>query len=642
MGIMLKINEKYLRCLKVGASDVYRKFSPQFDSLFNAQEVARNDEEFERMYVKDADFEQQLEEFRNSHADLVRFSVGYTGIGKSTSIRHCFGLGISREPYLNQEKKEIVFQTSLDGYQVKDMEKFDLAARISAVCSKLEKVHPELKALMKTPSGKQEFYEFIQRHTGFALEKINPVDAMDMDEEELVREKLRSAYKESPYEFQANKLKFYIKKQYENYERLIIILDDIESLPSNFQTEIISYYLKLHDCMKNTDYPTNGHYHVNLLISIRPHTYRICKKSREIETFTFNEPTILKKESVDLEKLFEKRFKYYTEHLSEPIGNIETWNECYNVLSKLNRVFEGKYKEMICNLCFMNVRESLASYARIFANRFWVQKNKQRTDSFSVMFPDYALNNITVVRALACNEEAVYWGDSSVLPNIFYTTLEEDGDYSIYCLLVMRYFQRRLRDVYGLNTEALINIKNEWNNIFGEIFTAKFIVALEELFEKKILRKSINDVDDVTTLDDRESLKDDSLLYISCKGIELMKMLRRDSVLLEMLREDVWRDYTNREYTELPSSELMKAGEQEMIYQDLLEYVDYLCEREEDILSSVRIAGKMEQYRSAFGNTAVTSFLLEGVKNSLNYSGFMENLEETYRHVKNKVNNIMR
>ena len=36
MGIMLKINEKYLRCLKVGASDVYRKFSPQFDSLFNA------------------------------------------------------------------------------------------------------------------------------------------------------------------------------------------------------------------------------------------------------------------------------------------------------------------------------------------------------------------------------------------------------------------------------------------------------------------------------------------------------------------------------------------------------------------------------------------------------------------------------
>ena len=282
MSSFEKINEKYARDYRVGTNDIYRKFSTQFDKLFNAQEIARNDKEFEKMYVHDRDFELQIEEFRNSKTNLVKFCVGYTGIGKSTSIRHCFEIGVSREPYLNFEKKEIVFHTCLDGYQVENMKKFDLAARIATVCTRFEKEYPELKIFMRTTEGKKKLYEFIERHTCFALEKIDPIAAMDMDENELIKEKLRGAYKESQYEFQANRLKFYIKKFYDKFEHLIIILDDVESLPSKYQTAVIKSFLKLHDCMKNTDYPDNGKYYVNLLISIRPHTYRIYRNSREI------------------------------------------------------------------------------------------------------------------------------------------------------------------------------------------------------------------------------------------------------------------------------------------------------------------------------------------------------------------------
>lgn len=285
MSDMFKINKNVKRNFEIGESDIYRKFSEQFDNLFNAEEVAKDEKEFEEIYVADEDFENQIKVFRNSYTDMIKFCVGYTGIGKTTSIRHCFELGISREVHINSEKGELVFPTFLDGYQTDNIQKFDLSKRISAVCTELEIRHPELRELLKTEDGKTEFYEFIRRHTSFALENIDHIDTMDMDEQQLIKERLRGAYRESPFEYQANRLKFYIMKNYNKYKRLIIILDDIESLPEKYQSETIAKFLKFHECMRNTDYPNNQEYYINLLISVRPHTYRIYRNNRKIETF---------------------------------------------------------------------------------------------------------------------------------------------------------------------------------------------------------------------------------------------------------------------------------------------------------------------------------------------------------------------
>ncbi len=594
--------------------------------------------------MSDDDFEKQIERFRTSETDMAKFCVGYTGIGKTTSLRHCFDLGVSNEAHINTLRKEVIFPTFLDGYQISDMEKFDLSARIAAVCTKLEEENPNLRNVLKTDEGKKDFYTFIRNHTAFALENIDPIYAMDIDENQLIIEKLKGAYKESPFEFQANRLKYYIKMNYDKYQRLVIVLDDIESLPENCQRETISKYLKLYSCMKNTDYPESHKYSVNLLISVRPHTYRILNTSRHIETYPISEPAVLKKKSVDLDTIFERRFNYYTEHSTRVIGNIDTWKICYNELMKMNRIFEGKYKDMIKNLCFMNIREALAQYSKVFANRFWVQKNKNKDDVFTITAPEYSFNNINVIRALACNEDPIFCGtEETIIPNIFYTSEEED--LSIYCLLIMKYFfKKRGIESYGLNAEKLGDIIEEWKNIFGENIVSKFIKALQFLFERKILRKSIKDFDDIKTLDTKESLNDNSRLYISPRGYEMFEMIGRDSVLLEMLRESAWRDYENRKYSQLSSSELMKQSKQDEIFKDLLEYIDYLCEMEDDILSIVKVYEKRENYKKAFGQTSISLELLKGVKNSLDYSGiiFYNDISHQYRNVKAKGFNLMK
>lgn len=639
MSKMIKINERFKRNQELGENDIYRKFSDQFDNLFNAEEVARNKEEFEQLYVNDHDFEYQVERFRRASSHMVKFCVGYTGIGKTTSLRHCFGLGVGNEVYIDKENKALIFPTFLDGYRVNDITRFNLSNRVSAVCSYLEEEYNDLLELMRTEEGKSEFYDFIRRHVPHILENVSPVEQMDLDEHEKIRKKLNGAYENDPFEFQASRLKFYIKKKSHLLKNFIIILDDIETLPEEWQERTIQDFIRLQRIMKETDYSDEYEYYVKLIISVRPHTYRILNKAQKSRPIQISESAIMKRTVVDLDLFFQRRFDYYTKESCRNIGNIETWKECYCRLMDMNKAFDGQYKEMIQALCFLNVREALASYSRVFANRFWVQKNKPKESIFSINTSEYKFNNINVIRALACKEEQVYWGeDDTIIPNIFYTTEEED--LSIYCLLVLKYFWRKRGYAeYGINAENIENVRKEWVEIFGTNITSKFIKAMRFLFSKKVLRKSIKDFDDMKTLDQLESLKDESMLYISPRGNEMYEMFSRDSVLLEMLRESAWRDYENRNYSEKTSSELMLESKQIDIFKDLLEYIGYLCEMEQDVLATVKLLGKGEEYKKAFSDEPVVQELLMGVKNSMDYSGIIlqEDMYQRYQKIREKV-----
>ena len=132
---MRKLNEGEIKHgQNVGGNDIWRKFKRQFSKLFDANEIARSDKEFYSFYVNDTDFEEQMKMFQETDVDEARFCVGYTGIGKTTSIRYCLDLGINNQATIDVERKRIVFPTFLDGYQAEDAKRIDLSKRIAAVC----------------------------------------------------------------------------------------------------------------------------------------------------------------------------------------------------------------------------------------------------------------------------------------------------------------------------------------------------------------------------------------------------------------------------------------------------------------------------------------------------------------------------
>lgn len=464
-----------------------------------------------------------------------------------------------------------------------------------------------------------------------------------MNENDLIKERLRGAYRKNSFEFQANKLKFYLKHKYNLYNQLVIILDDIESLPENKQIELIAKYLKLQECMQNTDFPNESNFYIKILISVRPQTYRIARRNRSIKAFPVGDYPILKRKAVSLDSVFEKRFNYYTEKYARPIGNKDTWDDCYKELISMNQAFDGQYKDMISNLCFMNIREALSSYSRVFANRYWVQKNKVKEEYFTISMSEYSFNNINVIRALACNEEKVFWGDTdSVVPNIFLTTKAED--LSMFCLLVICYFVDRRGIEYGVDAEEFSKIKEEWRDTLGSEILIKMQQALGFLLEQEIICKSILDLNDRDGENSGNFISDKSRLYISPRGDEMFAMFSRDSVLLEMLRENVWRDYENKDYSDECSSDLMKKGKQDEIFKDLLEYIDSLCEEENRIRGLAKILKREVEYESVFGNYPVVYSLLTGVKKSMEYSGYMNvsSLADRYNELNDKILSMMK
>lgn len=627
----LKINSKYTQNTQNNENDIYRKFSIEFESLFSPDDIAKNDQEFDDIYVHDYDFERSLSSLLSSKVSMAKFCVGYTGIGKTTSIRYCLDLKTRNTPFLNTKRRMVVFPTFLDGYRLEEMENFDLSKRVSSVCRKFETEYPDLREYMRTYEGKKEFYDFMYNHNDFALENLDYIESMDLPEEEYIKLSLNEAYKKDEFIFHANRLKFYIKKKQKDFGRLVILLDDIETLPQEWQRKIIKKFLKLFDCMKNTDYDSTYIYNINLLISMRPHTHRFLYGDRDIEAYPLSNP-ILKTVAVDLSDLFKKRFDFYSKkyRTKNTIGNISSWKYCYDEVMKMNSAFDGKYKIMIQKLCFFNIRESLSVYAKVFSNRFWIQKNKPKADAFSVLSDEYNFNNINVIRALACNENSVFFATKeSYIPNIFFTT--RNYDYTIPCLLIMKYFiEKRDGDDYGINSQELKSIKEEFSSVFTNNYVEIFVEMITYLFENKILRKSIFDSEDMSNI---EIIEEKSKLYISPRGNELFEMLSRDSVLFELLRECSWREYENREYSFLSSYELTKTKDYIIIYRDLLEYIEYLCEKEDEIYSEGILRDKYQNFHYLFGDTPMVTYLLDGVIKSIKYIEDEETKKEINRRI---------
>lgn len=105
---------------------------------------------------------------------------------------------------------------------------------------------------------------------------------------------------------------------------------------------------------------------------------------------------------------------------------------------------------------------------------------------------------------------------------------------------------------------------------------------------------------------------------MSSKGTEMWNMFGRDSVLLEMFREEVYRDYTKFDFDERASQEAIRN--QEDIFLDCLRFIEYLSYQEEDLISRIEADEKKERFKRMF-EKSVAQQLLTGVENSMKYSG---------------------
>lgn len=612
---LAKINQLTVNQTFISSSSSFDRLKRPLNYFLNPDAGNKDIAELNQCCVADEKTEEALKELLHEAMDSITVLIGYQGIGKSTDIRHSYQI-MNDAIKLDKEHSTVIFPSFfrgvVSGISTKDVSavfsdiRNDLAKKICAVCEALEDEIPDLISNFTSEVGKEKFFELFKQTNPKALANYNSL------ERESKEQKVANAYKNDYFIYIATKLKYYLSCPLCNYHKILIILDDIESLPDiGYQKQMVSQYMRLYACLRNLPIMDESEkVYIKVLLSVRPLTYRLLKN----EKIQINARNIYKLESVDLKKYFEKKYTLLPSNTREK----EEWKNAYDILVHLSEKFEGKYANMIKRLVYMNIRETFKVYYDILGNFTWLARDSSTNEGKI----EYIINNITVIRALACNVGKVYYNDiESLIPNIFYDTTDKEN--LLLGLYIISYFVQKQHGIweYGENAVSVQKICVEFQDIFGKenIDKEKLMEHINYLYETGILNVSIMDRSEYG----KDKLLEANLIHLSSKGYEIWSMLSADSVSMEMYREDFYQEYDRQEGGNqfLSSYELMDLNMQLLAFLLVYAMIREFCLIEKNKIEMAINNGTYGKYLSWFGSEPIVSHLKKGVDNSVSYSG---------------------
>lgn len=610
----------------IAKSDIYTRYRVAFDKLLTLDDMTMPYGPGDMFYVSDSDFEEDIRAVLNDTDDSMSVVIGYGGVGKSTSLRHIFKYKSPGATFYGEDERVLVFSAHYNGHVASGegdtgciAVREDLRQRIDSVCSFLEKHCDGLYERFVSDKGQDEYYAYIEKTNGQVLENLSYKEKLSLSMEEQRLEKLERATEKDGFTCAATKLKYYMGCKECHCEKIVIILDDIEPLLYKKQRELVMQYSKFISCMKNRlEEISEKPYSVNLIMSMRPYSYMELNRDEAFKAF-FITRHIFKQNRIDFGEFLEKKIRYYSAEI--PHINEKSWNEACEILKIFTTKFGSQYSEMIKNLVLWDTRESVGVFKDVLMNRVWIQRNMEKMAAFSINEDNYVFNNITVLRAISCGSSFIYRElEDNPIPNILQNS-RGDECWWFQILSIIAHFRPKSKTqyTYGSEPEKVSRMYNMYKVVFPNMdgMKEKIKYSLDFLLKNKIVMRGINDVNDKG----QEQISDDTLLHLSPRGYELVRMAGNDSVYLELCREAVYRDYSCEGSICQSSYELMRTGNQYMIFVDLLWFVLELLEEEEKYIKYSSTHNTLPQYINAFGKNVISSMFLAGIENSIRYSG---------------------
>ena len=632
MEFMRKINQNVMNRRKSGINPLFEEFRDEFRYFLSTGAGGAG-----VRCIRDEHTINELKGVLQSPMDSVTVFVAKKGNGKTLDLQESYGC-LNNAIVLRKEERTVVipmfFHGLLAGKMAVSREesaewiKHDIERQVAAASRRIEKENLAAGEWFRQKSRTSEFRDFIQDSNPKALE--NPDDW----EIESVEGMLETAKETEYFIYAASKLKFHLAKGPAGLDRVLILVDGVESLDESVMDMVVSQYLHFYECMRNYPAQNSGkRVYVNLVVSVRPDTYNTMKAHGVFENY--DEAFVIYKEhQIDLSEYFREKVSKLPEEVRTK--NEAIWNEALRIVTSLTEKFDKKYSNMIMGLTDLNLRHALKVCGDILSNPVWVTREARTDPNVGEVRDEYVFNNITVLRAIACGSDLVYMGgEDNLIPNVFYNTSENDN--TLLSLYIMAYFVKR-HEYSGKPGTVGSRRKDVWRD-FEDVFGVKIegIGDFNSRFEETIgylLKCGV-----LSGTDENMS--------ISSKGMEIWNMLAADSVLMELYREDYFKPYNPLDGDDFKSSyDLMQEDKQEFIFKGLLKMLCHFIEREETVVNAAKRRGAYNKYVSLFGDASMTGHLLSGVNKSVDYSGKCQvsevheertRLEEGIRNMMNAV-----
>lgn len=591
-------------------------------------------------YVEDSTEKRNFDTLLASGKSNVIFLIGFSQTGKTTFL--CKYFKIQQNTVVIQNKRLIVPIMGLGETEYKSPYNKVVGA-VQGICDVLEQKYENTKKLF-SEEGTKEFFEFILATRASLLPSLSYSEECALSLVEKKRRRIDLMQSKTKLGYYLIRLKFYLHKYCMDICEIVIILDNIHRFFTDVeeQQKYIELLLYVYECMEKNQESIGRKITNHMVISVRPRNYRILKECPVAAPYTST--MIWKKNKFNSSKLFQNVLEKYGADITFDSETLKPDTiEFHDMLTELSQKFKRKYSDMIEKLCFYDITLTLAAYKRILLNRTWVKEGKFRYKPESKEGKGLIFDNITCIRALACGNAKVFQQAKNLsevsdinklIPNLLYN--DKEHDYGLLVLYTMKYYLRKYSKEmeWGEAYVLLGDYIRDFTAVFGDKMKDDFLAVTDYMYNTEILRRSVHDMEKAEGVSYNKRFGTKNKLYITSRGSKLWDMLKNDSVLLEICREDMYQ-YPGLEDDSMKSSyDLMVEGKQIIIFMELLKLIKQLFNEEYGYYCDCCRNGRKDLYRKLFGKQPITYRLLEGVTKSIKYSGLYQvtnrkdNLEE--------------
>lgn len=624
-----------------------RKFSEFFNIMLNSDYYEGtkygkyfngiNEDGTSRIYVKDP-LEIELEKLRAINGNVMKYLVGYTGIGKTTLLRN-FWKVLDRDVRI--DNGDLIIYIS---FYYANLSSSDPQRSIEDEISRYIKRSIEL--LMKTWSDNffsnedfwDKFFDYIELHKPILLEndEFTPTSSVfnkyiqNKKNKENRKHKLEKLCEEKRLEYYSCMLK-YVLCFINEIHNIVFIFDDIESKEVLYHLPLVEIARHIHSCFSVIEDKISQ---VKTIVALRAYTFRSnLDRQSEARRENIEKDTIRKKYVVKFHEIFLKRFQEIEriEKKKEKVNNLNSYNIAKEQFFLIENHIDNNFGNLVYQLVNYNICNAMILYASIMTNVQWISTNEREYKGrFQVSSESYKLTSETVFRAIACGNEIAYVGkNNTFFPNILYVKNQETEILGLYIIKYLIY--NNMSDLYGEKYieggKLLQNIKEVFfehsnSDILNNTWIEKIISALEYLYDRSILFRSIYDIENISEAQIEREFHTSYKIYLSPRGKCLYGLFEKNALLLELYRDDIYTDIKNNDKLtyEMSAYEIIKY---------LLEYILVLFNMEQQYIRNATHC--LSDFKDAFGTEFLVSPLLEGVVK--NIRAYYPNRDAEYKEL---------
>lgn len=637
-------------------NQIGRRFSEFFDIILNPDYYEgtkygkyfseTRDDGTSRIYIKDP-LEKELMEFCKSKSNVMKYLVGYTGIGKTTLLRNYWKV-FDRDIKIDNESVILYisfYYAQLSADNPQQSVENEIIAYIKLAIKKIMKEKREIFLEIKDFWG--DFYDYIEQNKPTILESEDLIpdssflDIVFFNDDKTVskREELQKACETKRLEYYSCLFKF-ILNYINDIHNIIIIYDDIESKEGIFHRPLIEVARHIHSCFSTIDDKTSL---VKSIIALRAYTYRSnIDRQEEARRGNLKKNTIKKANAVSLHKIFQCRFDEIQriEKKEQKVKVLESYKEAKRQLFLVEQHIYNSFGNLIYNLVNHNLCNAMILYGSIMVNIDWIAKWEVEHDGgFKVTMDSYKLTADRIFKAIACGNELSYsYEKNEFIPNILHNYKEETELLGLYIIKYM--IRNEATDLYAetyvegdriFKDIVTLFIDRSDSQMRIDIWQSRLLYIISYFYSSGILLRSIYDIENISEKQIRREYNGAYKLYLSPRGQALYNLLSQNALLLELYRDDIYTDLNNndRVTSDLSTNELMMY---------LIDYVIYLFQCEQKYISSA--ISCLERYQELFGEELIVVPLLEGIVK--NVRAFYPERKEEYQVLMDRIKELIK